>query len=596
MTDQKPEKPAKPLTKAQKVKEERKKRAEAAYLAAAIARIKIIKDAEKLENSFYEFVKAAWPQFDPATFVENWHLRDLCDHMEAVARGHIRRFLANVPPRTAKSNIISVCFPAWVWTQREKTPLMGPQASFFYASYAETLALEHSLKCRRLIESPWYQERWGTRFRLVSDRNRASHFENDKGGYRMASSVDARATGFGGMYLLADDPHLVKEAESDTVRDSVVKWWSETMPSRLNDRRVGAMIVIMQRVHEDDLAGYILDNEMGYVHFCVPMAYEPCWHMNVWRGNEIVTVIGEDDCSAVYDEDIFWQDPRIDENELLWPERYPASEVAKIEQELGPYAFAGQFQQNPIPRGGGLIRQEWWQTWDDDTARENGVKPGQYPPCEFIVASLDTALTEKEENDFSALTIWGVWSKESIVPIAPSIQTGNSGIQEVRSIKHPQMTLMFAWQERMQIHQLVTKVGTDCKKFKVDRLLIEDKAAGHSVSQELVRLFGTFDFGVELVNPRTGFIKSADKIARLQSCVHLWTNSLVWAPDKEWVLPVKKQCAALGRIAHDDLADTCSQALLWLRRVGLAQLKEERAVEVEEEHKYQPKSAALYPA
>lgn len=545
-------------------------------LAQAAQRIQELEEAERCEKSFYEFVKAAWPHFDPADFVGNWHLKDECAHLEMVARGQITRLLINVPPRTAKSSIASICFVPWVWAQRIEAPLSGPKASFFYASYAESLALEHSLKSRRLIESRWYQKRWGSRFKLVSDRNKVGHFENDKGGYRMSSSVDARSTGWGASAIFADDPHLVKEAESDAVREGVVRWWSESMPSRLNDRRTGAMVVIMQRVHEGDVSGYVLKPELNYVHFCVPMCYVPCKHVNAWVDGKIQTFIG-DDIDDIDPKDIFWVDPRTEDGALLWPERYPASEIVKLESELGPYAFASQYQQTPSPRGGGIIREEWWQEYNDEVGAEVGAAAGQYPPLEYILASLDTAYTEKEENDPSALSIWGVFRDKA----------GN-----------PNIVLVLCWQARLQIHELVSRVGSDCKRFKVDRLIIEDKAAGHSVSQELSRLFGLFDFGIELVNPRTGFIKSPDKVARLQTVVHLFSEGMIWAPDKAWADEMIKQCALVPRAIHDDLADSCSMALIYLRRSGWATRKEERALEIEDELRYKPRSsfAPLYPA
>lgn len=547
--------------------QERKERELKHWRDAALAR-----QIERLEGSFYEFTKEAWSSFDPAEFVDNWHLKDICDHMQAVAEGYISRLLLNEPPRTGKTAIISICFCAWIWAQRKRGPLMGPQVAFFYASYAEKLSLEHSIKCLRLIQSRWYQQRWGNRFKMI--RESAGHIENDKGGYRMASSVDAKATGYGADILIADDPHLVKEAESQTVREDTVRWWSETMPSRLNNRRTGAMIVVMQRVHEGDLSGAILASGNEYVHFCVPMSYVPCKHVNAWVGGKVKTLLG-DDADEVDDDNIFWMDRRTEEGELLWPGRFPASEVYKLERELGPYAYAGQYQQTPAPRGGGIIREEWWRTWDKETAEKNGGVPEKYPGFEYILAALDTAYTEKEENDPSALSLWGMWRDPN----------GN-----------PMIFLMFCWQERLLLHDLVSRVGADCKRFKVDRLIIEDKAAGHSVSQELARLFGTFDFGIELVNPRTGFIKSPDKVARLQTVVHLFAEGLVYAPDKSWADEMIKQCALVPRAIHDDLADTCSMALLYLRRAGWAQKKEERAFEVEDETKYRPRSGALYPA
>src|SRR5262249_23561685 len=154
---------------------------------------------------------------------------------------------------------------------------------------------------------------------------------------------------------------------------------------------------------------YILAHELGYTHVCIPMSYMPCFHVNAWVGNQIRTFIGEDDCNEVDDDDIFWLDQRREEGELLWPDRYPASEVAQIEKEMGPYASAGQYKQEPARRGGGIIRTEWWQAWPDDVGGDVGAAPGTYPPCEYILASLDTAYTEKEENDPSALSIWGVW-------------------------------------------------------------------------------------------------------------------------------------------------------------------------------------------
>ena len=537
------------------------------YAAAAMHR-----EVERLEGSFYEFTKAAWSQFDPAEFVDNWHLEDICDHMQAVAEGHISRLLLNEPPRTGKTAIISICFCAWIWAQRVRGPLMGPQVAFFYASYAEKLSLEHSIKCLRLIQSRWYQQRWGHRFKMI--RESAGHIENDRGGYRMASSVDAKATGYGADILVADDPHLVKEAESEAVREDTVRWWSETMPSRLNNRSTGAMIVVMQRVHEGDLSGAILTSGNEYVHFCVPMSYVPCKHVNAWVGDEVKTFIG-DDVDDVDPDDIFWEDRRSDDGELLWPGRFPAKEVYKLERELGPYAYAGQYQQTPAPRSGGIIRRDWWQKWDKATAEKNGGVPTKYPAFDYVLAALDTAYTEKEENDPSALSIWGIWRDPN----------GN-----------PMIFLMFCWQERLLLHDLVSRVGGDCKKFKIDRLLIEDKAAGHSVSQELARLFGSMAFGIELVNPRTGFIKSPDKVARLQTVVHLFAEGLIYAPEKEWADEMINQCATVPRAVHDDLADTCSMALLYLRRSGWAKKKEEVAFENEDETRYRPRSGALYPA
>jgi predicted phage terminase large subunit-like protein len=235
---------------------------------------------------------------------------------------------------------------------------------------------------------------------------------------------------------------------------------------------------------------------------------------------------------------------------------------------------SGQYQQDPAPRGGGIIRREWWQPWDKETAEENGCVPEKYPGFEYILAAVDGALTEKEENDPSAMTIWGIWRDPN---------------------DNPNIFLMYGWAERYQIHDLARRIGEDCKTFKVDRVIIENKAAGHSVSQELVRLFGPSEFGIELVDPRTGFIRSPDKVARLQSVVYLFSEGLVFAPDKSWADAVINQCATVPRSVHDDLADTVSLALLYLRRSNLIMRREETVLELEDETKYRPRSTSLYP-
>jgi predicted phage terminase large subunit-like protein len=235
---------------------------------------------------------------------------------------------------------------------------------------------------------------------------------------------------------------------------------------------------------------------------------------------------------------------------------------------------SGQYQQDPAPRGGGIIRREWWQVWDDDTAKKNGCAPNTYPQFEYIIASLDTAFTQNDENDPSALSIWGIFKDPN----------GN-----------PKIFLMYCWYDWLRFHELLSRVGLDCQKFKIDRLIIEGKAAGHSVDQELHRLFGSFSYGIELVDPRRGFIKTADKEARLQTVVHLFAEGLVFAPDKEWADDMINQCAIFPRALHDDLVDTCSMALIYLRRTGWALKREEAAQSFADETRYRPRAGALYP-
>ena len=207
----------------------------------------------------------------------------------------------------------------------------------------------------------------------------------------------------------------------------------------------------------------------------------------------------------------------------MWPERFDEQQVVLLEKTLGPWATAGQLQQRPEPAGGGVIKREWWQLWPDDA----------FPPFDFIVASLDTAYTTKQENDFSALTVWGVWYGSTDTRATRTVNrygASAEALPDSGSIDGlPKVMLMTAWQERLELHELVEKVAKTCRTLKVDKLLIENKASGISVSQEMRRMYGHEDFAVQLVDP-----KAQDKLARLYSVQALFSEGMVYAPDRAW--------------------------------------------------------------
>jgi len=255
---------------------------------------------------------------------------------------------------------------------------------------------------------------------------------------------------------------------------------------------------------------------------------------------------------------IGWKDPRKEAGELLWPERFGEKEVEGLEREMGPYKAAGQLQQRPEPKGGGVIKREWWQLFEGE----------KFPALDYVIAALDTAYTTKTENDFSALTVWGVFSGGDQKALATRVFGRNSEtisiIQRTYTEEHPKVMMLFAWQERLELHDLVIKVQESMKQFKVDKLLIENKAAGISVAQEIRRLYGHEDFAVQLVDP-----KSQDKLARLYSVQHLFAEGLIYAPDRQWADQVITQATVFPRGKHDDLVDTVSMALRHLRELGL---------------------------
>lgn len=500
------------------------------------------------EKSLSSFIKQGWANIDPSPYSDGWAIDAVCKHLEAVTRGEIRNLLINIPPRMGKSSITSVAYPAWVWAQREIKPLSGPQVQFMSSSYASTLSERDSTKMRRLLGSSWYQNNWGANFKMVGDQNTKRKFENDKGGYRLATSVTGTQTGDGGMILLVDDPISANDAHSELERQNVIRWWTETMPTRLNDSINGARIVIMQRLHEEDLSGYILEhNDQGeWEHLMLPMRYEPRTHC--------YTSIG-------------WEDPRLEEGELLCPNRFDEKSVATLERDLGSFTAAGQLQQTPVVKGGGIIKDDWWKIYPPI---EWGIEKAEFPMFEYILMSCDTAYTDKQENDFSACTVWGIWRLKDVSKIM----------------------LIDAWQERLPFHELTEKIIKTARARNIDKLLIEAKASGLSVFQEIKRLCQGENFSIEAVQPR-GDGQRNDKVSRVYPLQPLFENGTIYAPDAKYADMVIQQFSSFPKGKHDDLVDSASLAINWMRRAGIAQLASESRQEIMEERAYQPHTVQI---
>lgn len=513
-------------------------------------------DKADAEESLAEFIRQAWHIVEPGVpYVHGWHIDFICEHLEAITDGveiddaPYNRLLVNVPPGTMKSLIVNVFWPSWEWGPRNM-----PHLRYVCAAHkVENLSARDSRRMRQLVTSDWYQRRWGDRVKLARDQNEKLNFVNSANGSRIATAITS-LTGIRGDRVIIDDPHSVASAGSDSQRKSEVETFLEAIPTRLNDPIKSAIVVIMQRLHQDDVSGVIVEKGLGYDHIMLPMRY---------------------DSSRAFPTKLGYEDPRQSDGELLFPQRFPEDIVQRDENVMGPYATAGQFQQMPQPRGGGIIKEEWWQLWDQ----------GVYPPRDYVVASLDTAFTTKTENDMSALTVWGVFSGSAIAQSTKTITRDGEDVvsdpdEEVRKFaeqQHPKLLMMFAWAERLEFHDLVMKVESTCRKFGVDKLIIENKAAGHSVAQELRRMFSHSDFHVQLVD--TGAI---DKVARVYSIQHLFSEGLVYAPNKPWAQMVIDQCSSFPKAKHDDLVDTVSQALKHLRSIGILKRFDESKNEMQD--------------
>ncbi len=299
-----------------------------------------------------QFVREAWPIIEPkAPYVDNWHIGFLCEHLEAVTSGQILDLLINIPPGCMKSVLVSVMWPAWEWTKR-------PELRYLCGSYDESVSIRDNRKMREVVASPWYQEHWPLLFKR--DQNAKRRFDNLHSGWRIGTSVGGRGTGEHPHRKIIDDPHNVKKSLSEVSRAEALMWFDLTMGSR-GLALEAATIVIMQRLHEGDLSGHILDTlREQFVHICLPMRYEPpAWvevgGEKVLQPRMAVTPLGR-------------QDPRTESGELLWPSLMDAQKVEKLELQLrashGEFGVAGQMQQRPAPESGGIFERTKLQIVD----------------------------------------------------------------------------------------------------------------------------------------------------------------------------------------------------------------------------------------
>ena len=323
-------------------------------------------ERELCSRSLGAFARRAWHVLEPATTLEwGWVLDAICLHLEAVTRGDITRLLINVPPGTMKSLLVGVFWPAWEWGAKDL-----PHMRYVGTAHEETLAIRDSRKCRDLIKSKWYQARWPVSLLRSLDGKR--EFGNDKTGVRQARAFTSM-TGVRGDRVILDDPISADSANSPAKLLAAETAFLETLPTRVNNE-FSAIVVVMQRLNEKDTSGVILEKDLAYVHLFIPMRYE--------AGRVCTTNIG-------------WTDPRTIEGELMFPDRFSDEQVLELEKTLGSYGTAGQLQQRPSPRGGGLFRGEWWKFYTE------------LPEITYRVITADTAQKTKEQNDFSVLQCWG---------------------------------------------------------------------------------------------------------------------------------------------------------------------------------------------
>jgi predicted phage terminase large subunit-like protein len=322
-----------------------------------------------LRQDLSSFIQRAFRTVDPgAMYQHGWHVDAIARQLERIASGEIRRLIITMPPRSMKSIAASVAFPAY---------LLGrdPTKQIVAVSYSDVLAEHLALKCLEVMESPWYRAAFpGTR--LARGRMRRADFATTRGGGRFSTSIGGTLTGRGGNIILIDDPHKPEDATSEVKRTAVLDWFKSTLLSRQNDPATSAIVLIQQRVHEEDLAGMLLASG-GWTHLDLPAIAEEPQVIDLGRRGTLIRPSGH----------------------LLHPERLSQAVLDERRSELGSYLFAAQYQQRPAPLGGGLVKWNWFKTYLEPPIPASGDR---------IVQSWDTASKADEANDWSVCTTWRV--------------------------------------------------------------------------------------------------------------------------------------------------------------------------------------------
>ena len=494
-------------------------------------------EASLLQDSLADFAKACWPVLEPQTPLRwDWPLDAICQHLEAITHGEITRLLINVPPGCMKSLLTGVIFPAWEWTLHVVDPVtQGPKYThrsmrYLGTSHKQELAVRDNMKCRRLIQSRWYQERWPCP--LTTDQNAKLKFENTETGFREAMAFGSM-TGSRGDRVLLDDPLSVDDGNSAAALKNAELTFTEALPTRVNNED-SAIIVIMQRVNEDDTSGVILKRDLGYVHLMLPMEFE--------SKRRCKTSIG-------------FVDPRKKEGELLFPARFAAAQVEQLKKSLGKYATAGQLQQSPTPRGGGLFQEAELRFW--------GAKR-ELPNFLFVIQSYDTAFTEETKNDPTACTTWGIFE-----------------------FKNQRCALLLdAWSDHLEYAALRERVRKDWKaKYggkdgddlnpgrRADAVLVENKGSGISLIQELRSA------RIPALSYNPG---KADKWSRAQQVLPLYELNCFYIIESKvepgqaisWARPFLKELTLFGpsTVKGDDFVDTFTQMAIYARDSGFLEL------------------------
>ena len=445
---------------------------------------------EILKYDFSAFIHKTFCTINPGVkYNHNWHIDLIAEYLKEVYKGNIKRLIINVPPRSLKSVCVSVAFPAWILGNK-------PNSRIIVASYSELLSLKHSTDCRLVVSSDWFKNTF-PEFELNPSQNEKHKFATTENGYRFATSVGGSLTGEGGDFLIVDDPHNPQQVMSEKYRAKTLEWFSNTFISRLNDKKNGVIIIVMQRLHPNDLVGYLLGKED-----------------NGWTLLSIPAIAEKDTYYSIGNFEKFRK-----KGDILHPSREGIKEIRSIKKDMGSYVFSAQYQQNPITKEGGMIKENWIKRY------QQNIIPSK------IFLSFDTAIKAGIKNDPTVCTAWGE--------------------------KDNNLYLLEVYREWLEYPELKKKTTELIKKWNPELVLIEDKASGQSLIQDLKKTERTPIIGIKVIK---------DKITRFASISALFEAGRVFLPiDKLWLADYENELYNFPFCEHDDQVDSTSQFLEWYK-------------------------------
>ena len=450
-----------------------------------------------LRQDFVTFLDRCFRHLNPREpLLMSWHIELIAAKLEAVRRGEIRRLIINVPPRNLKSLSGSVAFPAFCLGH-------DPSAEILCVSNGQDLATKLSVDCRTVMTSDWYREAFGVR--LSPHRQTVEEFATTENGSRIATSVGGRMIGRGADLIIIDDPLKPDEAVSEAQRKTVNAWFDGALYSRLNNKEKGAIVLIMQRLHTDDLVGHVMGQEPWDMLALPAIAIKEEGHVIAGAWGTTTKIRHE--------------------GEALQSERESLATLERLRAAMGEYNFAGQYQQNPVPQGGGMVKAHWIMRYDPAHAPDTFDK---------IVISWDTANKASELSDYSVGTVWGMKGK----------------------LIH----LLSVIRKRMNYPEL-KKLTRDLKaEWNPSAILIEDKASGTQLIQEL-RQEGTYC--ITAVKP------TGDKVMRMHAQTGPFEQGRVYLPTQApWLEAYERELLSFPFSKHDDQVDSTAQALKWIHEEG----------------------------